>query len=138
MLTCRYHGKLFRDFLLAPRALQLHAGSRKQTHQFRRVGFRRLRPVESFFVNRTALCDLFAAKYLEGGGVFSIPLQWMLELRRRKPAAIWLELLPTTANAREDQHRIKNFQRRLRGHGFANHYCLLYEKSAGRLKCRCA
>jgi hypothetical protein len=38
----------------------------------------------------------FAAKYREGGGNFSVPLQWMLGLRRLKLDAIWLELLPTT------------------------------------------
>jgi hypothetical protein len=45
----------------------------------------------------------FAAKYREGGGNFSVPLQWMLGLRRLKLDAIWLELLP-------------------------GRYCLLYQK----------
>ena len=31
----------------------------------------------------------FAAKYREGGGNFSVPLQWMLGLRRLKLDAIW-------------------------------------------------
>jgi hypothetical protein len=43
----------------------------------------------------------FAAKYLEGGGNFSVPLQWMLGLRRLKRDAIWLELLPATKNPRD-------------------------------------
>jgi len=73
----------------------------------------------------------FAAKYREGGGVFSVPLQWMLGLRRLKLDAIWLELLPASANAREDRQRIENFQRRLREHGLANRYCLLHQKPAG-------
>jgi len=72
----------------------------------------------------------FAAKYPEGGGVFAVPLQWMLGLRRLKLDAIWLELLPATANAIEDRHRIRNFQRRLRDQGLANCYCLLYQKPA--------
>jgi len=72
----------------------------------------------------------FAAKYREGGGVLSVPLQWMLGLRRLKLDAIWLELLPATANALEDRHRIQNFQRRLREHGLANRYCLLYQTPA--------
>src|SRR5205809_4954830 len=72
----------------------------------------------------------FAAKYREGGGVLSVPLQWMLGLRRLKLDAIWLELLPGTANVLEDRHRIQNFQRRLREHGLANRYCLLYQKPA--------
>jgi hypothetical protein len=69
----------------------------------------------------------FAAKYLEGGGNFSVPLQWMLGLRRLKLDAIWLEFLPGTKNSREDQAKIDNFQRQLRTHGLANHYCLLYQ-----------
>ena len=42
----------------------------------------------------------FAAKYREGGGNFSVPLQWMLGLRRLKLDAIWLEVLPSTATIR--------------------------------------
>ena len=61
----------------------------------------------------------FAAKYREGGGNFSVPLQWMLGLRRLKLDAIWLELLPTTNDPRVDQARIDNFQRRLREHALA-------------------
>src|SRR5438876_868925 len=38
----------------------------------------------------------FGAKYREGGGVLSVPLQWMLGLWRLKQDAIWLELLPAT------------------------------------------
>jgi len=38
----------------------------------------------------------FAAKYREGGGNFSVPLQWILGLRRLKLDAIWVELLPAT------------------------------------------
>jgi hypothetical protein len=72
----------------------------------------------------------FAAKYREGGGNFSVPLQWMLGLRRLKLDAIWLELLPATNNQPADQARIKNFQRQLRAHGLAGRYCLLYQKPA--------
>jgi hypothetical protein len=72
----------------------------------------------------------FAAKYREGGGNFSVPLQWMLGLRRLKLDAIWLELLPATNDPRADQARIDNFQRQLRGHGLAGRYCLLYQKPA--------
>lgn len=72
----------------------------------------------------------FAAKYLEGGGNFSVPLQWMLGLRRLKLDAIWLELLPATDDPAADQARISNFQRRLRTHGLAGRYCLLYQKPA--------
>ena len=69
----------------------------------------------------------FAAKYREGGGVLSVPLQWMLGLQRLKLDAIWLELLPGTEDPGADQDRIDNFQRQLRAHGLAGRYCLLYQ-----------
>jgi hypothetical protein len=72
----------------------------------------------------------FAAKYREGGGNFSVPLQWMLGLQRLKLDAIWLELLPATDDVAADQARIKNFQGQLRAHGLAGRYCLLYQKPA--------
>jgi hypothetical protein len=72
----------------------------------------------------------FAAKYREGGGNFSVPLQWMLGLRRLKLDAIWLELLPATSDPRADQAKIDSFQRRLREHGLGGRYCLLYQKPA--------
>ena len=73
----------------------------------------------------------FAAKYREGGGNFSVPLQWMLGLRRLKLDAIWLELLPGTDDLLADRSKIRNFQRQLRAHGLAGRYCLLYQKPAG-------
>jgi len=72
----------------------------------------------------------FGAKYREGGGVLSVPLQWMLGLRRLKQDAIWLELLPATNDPRADQARIDNFQRQLRAHRLAGRYCLLYQSRA--------
>jgi hypothetical protein len=72
----------------------------------------------------------FAAKYREGGGNFSVPLQWMLGLQRLKLNAIWLEVLPATNDVPADQARIKNFQRQLQAHGLAGRYCLLYQKPA--------
>ncbi|MBO0695722.1 MAG: hypothetical protein J2P56_06425 [Verrucomicrobia bacterium] len=72
----------------------------------------------------------FAAKYREGGGNFSVPLQWMLGLRRLRLDAIWLELLPATDDRLADEARIHNFQRQLRMHGLAGRYCLLYQKPA--------
>ena len=71
----------------------------------------------------------FAAKYLHGGGNFSVPLQWMLGLRRLKLDAIWLEHLPSEGNLRDDQRKIDSFQRQLRGHGLGGRYCLLYQKT---------
>jgi hypothetical protein len=73
----------------------------------------------------------FAAKYPEGGGNFSVPLQWMLGLRRLGLEAVWLELLPATADPREDESRIRKFQRLLGEHGLKNSYCLLHQKPAG-------
>lgn len=70
----------------------------------------------------------FAAKYPEGGGNFSVPLQWVLGLRRLGLDAVWLELLPATNDAQIDQGRIRNFQRRMREHGLQRRYCLLYQK----------
>jgi hypothetical protein len=70
----------------------------------------------------------FAAKYREGGGNFSVPLQWMLGLRRLKLDAIWLELLPSTDDVLADQSKIRNFQRLLRANGLAGRYCLLFQK----------
>ena len=72
----------------------------------------------------------FAAKYREGGGNFSVPLQWILGLRRLKLDAIWLELLPGTGDVLADQSKIRNFQRQLRAHELAGRYCLLYQKPA--------
>jgi hypothetical protein len=72
----------------------------------------------------------FAAKYLEGGGNFSVPLQWMLGLRRLKLDAIWLELLPSTQDSTADEARIRNFQTQMRAHGLAGRYCLLYQQPA--------
>ncbi len=72
----------------------------------------------------------FAAKYPEGGGNFSVPLQWMLGAQRLKLNAIWLEHLPATNDPQRDELCIRNFQRRLREHGLAGRYCLLYHKPA--------
>lgn len=72
----------------------------------------------------------FAAKYPEGGGNFSVPLQWMVGLRRLGLDAVWLELLPATADAREDESRIRKFQWLLAEHGLKDSYCLLHQKPA--------
>ena len=54
----------------------------------------------------------------------------MLGLRRLGLDAIWLELLPPTGNARADEIRVQNFQRRLREHGLGGRYCLLQQTHA--------
>jgi hypothetical protein len=75
----------------------------------------------------------FAAKYPEGGGNYSVPLQWMLGLRRLGLDAIWLELLPATADRREDESRIRIFERRLHEHGLKEAYCVLWQSPADDL-----
>jgi hypothetical protein len=72
----------------------------------------------------------FAAKYPEGGGNFSVPLQWILGLRRLGLDAVWLELLPATADRREDESRIRKFRRLLCEHGLQDCYCLLHQTPA--------
>jgi hypothetical protein len=72
----------------------------------------------------------FAAKYREGGGVFSVPLQWMLGLKRLKFDAIWLEIFPGTGNEIADRRAIRSFKTQLRSHGLAQNYCLLYQSRA--------
>jgi hypothetical protein len=67
----------------------------------------------------------FTAKYPEGGGNFSVPLQWALGLRRLKADFIWLELLPTTGNPLRDARNIRAFQRRMRQFELSDRYCLL-------------
>lgn len=54
----------------------------------------------------------------------------MLGLQRMKLDAVWLELLPASSHAREDEKRIAAFRRRLRDHGLADRYCLLHQKPA--------
>jgi hypothetical protein len=55
----------------------------------------------------------------------------MLGLRRLGLDAVWLELLPATTDGREDEARIRKFQRQLREHGLGRHYCLLHQSPAG-------
>jgi len=83
----------------------------------------------------------FAAKYREGGGVFSVPLQWMLGLKRLKLDAIWLEIFRGTGNEIADRKAIRSFKTQLRSHGLAQNYCLLYQPRAadahelGEMRC---
>src|SRR5438552_610860 len=84
-----------------------------------------------FYIGMTIFLGCgFAAKYREGGGNFSVPLQWALGLQRLKLDAIWLELLPATNDLAADEVRIQHFQSQLRTHGLAGRYCLLYQKPA--------
>jgi hypothetical protein len=72
----------------------------------------------------------FAAKYREGGGVFSVPLQWMLGLKRMRADAIWLEIFPGTSDTATDRRAIRAFQTQIRSHGLTENYCLLYQPKA--------
>ncbi len=72
----------------------------------------------------------FAAKYREGGGVFSVPLQWMLGLKRLQLDAVWLEVFPGSGNETADRAAIKSFAAQLRFYGLAENYCLLYQPRA--------
>lgn len=56
-----------------------------------------------------------------------MPLQWMLGLQRLKLSAVWLEFLPSSGDAAEDERRIRNFQREMRKHRLR--YCLLYQST---------
>lgn len=73
----------------------------------------------------------FAAKYREGGGVFSVPLQWILGLKRLRLDPIWLEVFPGSGNEAADRAAIKSFATQLRIHGLVENYCLLYQAQGG-------
>ena len=73
----------------------------------------------------------FAAKYREGGGNFSVPLQWMLGLRRMNLDAVWVEFLPGSGDAAVDAKNIRAFQLRMRQFGFAKRYALLLQREPG-------
>ena len=76
------------------------------------------------------LASGFAAKYRLGGGNFSVPLQWALALRRLGRDFVWLEILPTSKDPAYDRACIRTFRERLRQHGLADRYCLLYQRPA--------
>jgi len=73
----------------------------------------------------------FTAKYLLGGGNFSVPLQWMSGLRRLGVDSIWLEIFPATADKESDAKHIRVFQERLAANGLEGRYCLLYKDTPG-------
>ncbi|PZR73344.1 MAG: hypothetical protein DLM73_10875 [Chthoniobacterales bacterium] len=72
----------------------------------------------------------FAAKYREGGGVFSVPLQWMLGLKRLRADAVWLEIFPGSGDEAADRRAIRSFQAQVRTCGLGQNYCLLYQPRA--------
>ena len=86
---------------------------------------RRSRPGETIF-----LASGFAAKYRQGGGNFSVPLQWALALKRLGRDFVWLEILPASKDPAHDRACIRSFRERLRQHGLENRYCLLCQRPA--------
>jgi len=67
----------------------------------------------------------FAAKYPEGGGNFSVPLQYLLGLRRMRRPALWLEVMPSTGDPARDARIADTFRRRLREFGLDGSFCLI-------------
>ncbi len=69
----------------------------------------------------------FAAKYPEGGGNFSVPLQYLTGLKRMGRRGIWLEALQSSGNPERDAFCVRSFQRRMALYGLE--YCLLLRPS---------
>lgn len=65
----------------------------------------------------------FTAKYPEGGGNFSVPLQYLTGLKRMGRRGIWLEVLQESGDPAKDAHCIRVFCRRMTTYGLE--YCLL-------------
>ncbi len=76
------------------------------------------------------LASGFAAKYRDGGGNFSVPLQWALGLKRLGRDFFWLEILPASKDPALDRACIRSFRERMAQHGLADHYCLLHQQPA--------
>jgi len=67
----------------------------------------------------------FVAKYPEGGGNFSVPLQYLLGLRRMRRPALWLEVMVSTGDPGKDRRLAATFHRRLREFDLHHRYCLI-------------
>lgn len=67
----------------------------------------------------------FAAKYPEGGGNFSVPLQYVLGLRRMRRRFLWLEIMMTTGDDRRDARNARIFRDRLADFDLAGDFCLI-------------
>ncbi|HEX2229241.1 MAG TPA: hypothetical protein VHM64_19075 [Candidatus Binatia bacterium] len=66
----------------------------------------------------------FVAQYPEGGGVFSVVVQYLLGLRRLGCQICWLELLWPEGEA--DRDHIRTFAKRLADFGLEDDFCLIY------------
>jgi len=65
----------------------------------------------------------FAAKYPEGGGNFSVPLQYLTGLKRMGRRGVWLEVLQSSGDPEKDACCVRVFRRRMALYGLE--YCLL-------------
>lgn len=65
----------------------------------------------------------FSAKYPEGGGNFSVPLQYLMGLKRMERRGIWLEVLQESGDPEKDMQCVRTFRRRMALYGIE--YCLL-------------
>ena len=73
----------------------------------------------------------FAAKYRQGGGNFSVPLQWALGLKALGTNFVWLELLPASKEGpAHDRACLRAFADRMRQHGLADRWCVLTQNPA--------
>ncbi|KAB2644072.1 MAG: hypothetical protein DVB29_03605 [Verrucomicrobia bacterium] len=70
----------------------------------------------------------FAAKYPMGGGNFSVPLQYLLGLKRLGRRGIWLEVMPETDDPTLDASRARTFTRRMREYDL-EYYLLIQPKA---------
>ncbi|MFZ4116790.1 MAG: hypothetical protein ACOYK6_08760 [Chthoniobacterales bacterium] len=84
----------------------------------------RLQPASSSLPPVFVGCG-FAAKYPMGGGNFSVPLQYLLGLKRLGRRGIWLEVIPETEDPSCDASRVRTFARRMREYNLE--YCLLIQ-----------
>jgi hypothetical protein len=73
----------------------------------------------------------FVAKYPEGGGNFSVVLQYLLGLRRMGVRGIWYEVLRSSGIAEEDARLAATFRRRLAACGLAEAFHLVVCENEG-------
>ncbi|MDX2079332.1 MAG: hypothetical protein SFU53_00965 [Terrimicrobiaceae bacterium] len=73
----------------------------------------------------------FVAKYPEGGGNFSVPLQYVLGLRRMRRSVWWLEIMESLDDEAADRRRIAAFRRRLEEFDLGENFCLILLPNGG-------
>ena len=73
----------------------------------------------------------FVAKYPEGGGNFSVPLQYVLGLRRMRRPFLWFEVLESTGDDAKDLKMVGAFRRRLAAFGLDDAFCLMLVPEGG-------